>query len=316
MSNNSYLIKILTYFPESKYITWYNNIIQHAINRKFTSKLNANKELGYVERHHILPKSLCMDDNEINDIQNKILLTAKEHFIVHHLLVKANAFDSLHRKKLQYALSCFCRAKDRRKLTAIHYEISRIAAVVANRGKKKSKHSIELSASKQRGKTSFYDKDGNRFYLDVNDPIIKELELFGNRRNFTSVTDKDGNTFSVHLTHPKLLSGEYMGVRKGIATYIDNNGKKYNISPTDPLILKLKLKHINTGNRFKINNGRSKGSKNNMYGRVNEVCCFDLQCNKFVRIQKSIFLENKDRYVGPNNKVAKAFRLAKKTDIN
>jgi len=39
---------------------------------------------GYSEIHHIIPR--CM--NDINDASNLVRLTAREHFIIHQLLVK------------------------------------------------------------------------------------------------------------------------------------------------------------------------------------------------------------------------------------
>lgn len=41
---------------------------------------------GYVEKHHILPK--CMGGSD--DLDNLVLLTAREHYIAHQLLVKIN----------------------------------------------------------------------------------------------------------------------------------------------------------------------------------------------------------------------------------
>lgn len=61
-------------FLKNKYTTWYYNIINNARYRELT---------GYMEKHHILPKSLGGDDSA-NNIVN---LTAKEHFICHLLLV-------------------------------------------------------------------------------------------------------------------------------------------------------------------------------------------------------------------------------------
>lgn len=63
-------------FLVNKYTNWYNAIINRALTRECPT--------GYVEKHHILPKSL----GGSNDISNLVTLTAKEHFIVHHLLVK------------------------------------------------------------------------------------------------------------------------------------------------------------------------------------------------------------------------------------
>lgn len=56
------------------HILIYNNIIQRAKTR------NLN---GYKERHHIIPKCIGGD----NDNSNLVYLTAKEHYICHHLLI-------------------------------------------------------------------------------------------------------------------------------------------------------------------------------------------------------------------------------------
>lgn len=63
-------------FVESKYTTWYYIIIDKAKVRKSLD--------GYIERHHIIPKSLGGN----NSIDNLVTLTPKEHFVVHHLLTK------------------------------------------------------------------------------------------------------------------------------------------------------------------------------------------------------------------------------------
>jgi len=57
----------------------YESIIENAKSK--------NREKGkgiYYEKHHILPK--CLEGN--NDKENLVLLTAKEHFVVHKLLIK------------------------------------------------------------------------------------------------------------------------------------------------------------------------------------------------------------------------------------
>jgi hypothetical protein len=63
------------FFLENKYTGWYFAIIN-------ASKLRGNS--GYSENHHIIPKSLGGSNNS----QNLVRLTAREHYIVHHLLTK------------------------------------------------------------------------------------------------------------------------------------------------------------------------------------------------------------------------------------
>ena len=62
-------------FLENKYKLWHDKIIAKAKNRTLE---------GYKEVHHIIPKS-CGGSN---DKSNLVALTAKEHYIIHLLLIK------------------------------------------------------------------------------------------------------------------------------------------------------------------------------------------------------------------------------------
>lgn len=75
-------------FNQSKYTTWYNQIIDNAKKRESVSK---------PDRHHIIPK--CMGGS--NHIDNLVNLTAREHFICHRLLIKM--VDSKFKSKMVYA---------------------------------------------------------------------------------------------------------------------------------------------------------------------------------------------------------------------
>ncbi len=70
-------------FLQNKYTNYYYQIIERSKLRAST-RVHAKKLLGYVERHHIIPKSLGGAD----DSKNLTYLTAKEHFTCHHLLTK------------------------------------------------------------------------------------------------------------------------------------------------------------------------------------------------------------------------------------
>ena len=62
-------------FIYNKYTKWYNSIISRAQSRPIT---------GYVEKHHIIPKSLGGSNRKFNIVP----LSAREHFICHWLLTK------------------------------------------------------------------------------------------------------------------------------------------------------------------------------------------------------------------------------------
>ncbi len=77
-------------FIDNKYTKWYFDIIQQA------SSQTRNKRDGYFERHHIIPRSL----GGTNAKFNLVLLTGREHYVVHQLLVrmvsKTNTYKMVH----------------------------------------------------------------------------------------------------------------------------------------------------------------------------------------------------------------------------
>ena len=64
-------------FIQNKYTNWYNNIITTAQARTLPKNI-------YIERHHIIPRSLGGN----NEQSNLVKLTAREHFVCHLLLTK------------------------------------------------------------------------------------------------------------------------------------------------------------------------------------------------------------------------------------
>jgi len=83
----------MTVFLHNKYSKWYFNIISSAQAR--------TADLIYFEKHHILPKSLGGKNNK----ENLVNLTAKEHFICHHLLTKMVS-NTKHKYQMWNAFSC------------------------------------------------------------------------------------------------------------------------------------------------------------------------------------------------------------------
>jgi hypothetical protein len=67
-----------TLFKNNKYTRWYYIIINNATMAKRSKKLN------YFESHHIIPKSF----GGSNSKNNRVLLTGREHYVCHMLLVR------------------------------------------------------------------------------------------------------------------------------------------------------------------------------------------------------------------------------------
>jgi hypothetical protein len=78
-------IQALRSIQINKYIQTYIKICERSLIRA-TTKKSANKLLGYVEAHHILPKAFKLGGEK--DTMNYVYLTAREHFICHKLLVR------------------------------------------------------------------------------------------------------------------------------------------------------------------------------------------------------------------------------------
>lgn len=112
----------------NKYSKWYRGLIETRRNRELN---------GYVENHHIIPRSLGGTD----DLENLISLTPKEHFIAHLLLAKM--FGGAEQHKMHFAFGMMladntARGK-RYKPTARFYEIARklVGEAVSNSNKGK-----------------------------------------------------------------------------------------------------------------------------------------------------------------------------------
>jgi hypothetical protein len=75
---------------DSKYLRWYMRLMQSAKARTLL--------IGYVEEHHMLPRSMGGQDNK----ENLVRLSAREHYIAHLLLWKSK-FPQPYHKKMVFA---------------------------------------------------------------------------------------------------------------------------------------------------------------------------------------------------------------------
>ena len=82
------------------YLSIYNKIITRAQSQNRKRVRRSHKKFVYYENHHIIPK--CVGGSD--DSHNRILLTAREHFVAHQLLVKIYPNEY----KLVFALRLMC----------------------------------------------------------------------------------------------------------------------------------------------------------------------------------------------------------------
>ncbi|TFH11193.1 MAG: HNH endonuclease [Candidatus Thorarchaeota archaeon] len=117
------------------------NLLIETRNSLYSSRKEQKAGGSYFERHHIQP--LSMGGSHEKD--NLVLLTAREHYLVHWLLWK------IHRNK-QMAWAFYSLSMDRykkRRLTAKQYETCRKLHNIANRGKFSSRGFLGKTHSRQ-----------------------------------------------------------------------------------------------------------------------------------------------------------------------
>ncbi|EJP8998708.1 HNH endonuclease [Escherichia coli] len=90
------------------YTKIYNSLIERSLKRG----LNKKKLDYYTESHHIVPKSMGGDDSR----ENRVLLTAREHYFAHELLFK------IHRNsEMAYALIKFSKGTKEQRIVSKDY---------------------------------------------------------------------------------------------------------------------------------------------------------------------------------------------------
>lgn len=140
-------------FIQNKYTSWYYNIITKAQTRILPIDT-------YIEKHHIIPKSLGGN----NSTENLVKLTAREHFICHLLLIKMT--NGNRKMKMKFAFSCMSRTSSNQrrytnsklfelfKKNRTHTGESKKKMSKSATGRKQSLATIEKRASKLRGRQS------------------------------------------------------------------------------------------------------------------------------------------------------------------
>lgn len=143
-------------FVGNKYTQWYYSIIESA-------KLR-NKYLGYVEAHHIIPESFYANrtrkgpagwlPGDPNDPTNIVKLTAREHCIVHLLLVKMTS--GIARQKCANAAWRMCSQLingKRYKINSQLYSFLKHEFITWNKEKEISTESRQKMSNAKKGKS-------------------------------------------------------------------------------------------------------------------------------------------------------------------
>jgi len=197
-------------FLTNKYSKYYFNIVTSA-------KARTLAIATYVEKHHIIPRSL----GGLNDADNIVKLTAREHLVCHQLLIKMTS--GIQKSKMAFAAwrMVFSNRKHKRvKVTARVYESIKLEMSIAAKERSKSyRHSPE---SKQKISES---KIGKSRDVTWGDKI--SVANTGKKRSPLSADTKE--KISKSLVGKKLgpLTNDH---RKKVSE--SKKGKKIQVDPT------------------------------------------------------------------------------------
>lgn len=134
--------------------------IHDSIIEKAQKENRKKTETNYYESHHIIPKSL----GGSNKNSNRVLLTAREHYIVHKCLVsiylKENNKNSYH--KMIHALHRFLYSKNSSeyKITSRDYEsIKKLHSISMSKTNKGRKHTEEAKRNMSSAQLEYFAKN-------------------------------------------------------------------------------------------------------------------------------------------------------------
>ncbi len=131
MTSKDIYASLLEYVDQSnKYYRTYIDLCSRAASRG--SRKNAKSILGYVEGHHIVPRSY---NEELRREKNNIVyMTFREHFIAHKLLIKISNDEHVHKAKLAITMFRQKNKLNQKVLSSRDFEYIRKIAIEAFTG--------------------------------------------------------------------------------------------------------------------------------------------------------------------------------------
>lgn len=187
------------------YLKHYNCLVENAQNRECTN--------GYVEKHHIVPRSM----GGTNDKTNIVKLTAREHFIAHLLLWKHYNNTQMARA---FALMCTNKTGERHKKSRF-YESGKSAAL----GKGLTEEHRKNISESLRGKVKTEQHCKNLSEANKGKKLSEETRFkMSKARQGKVFTEEHKNKLSESLKNnlPKSVTEKLTCVHCGISTTFIN----------------------------------------------------------------------------------------------
>lgn len=209
-------------FNSSKYVKLYFSIVEKALLEKRKKFHKAHPSYVYYESHHILPQAIypefkCFKEND----WNKVLLTAKEHFIVHMLLSKC--FDYTNNMKMKYPIR---RMSKNNEYNARIYSLLKLnfkhseEVLSKMRGQKRTEETKRNISSALKGKT-FTEEHKNNIAIakrNTSEDTRKKMSISGKTKIFTEEHRKNLSIATKGLSRDEKfkekISKRFLGVPK------------------------------------------------------------------------------------------------------
>lgn len=226
----------------------YNNIIENTKNKN-----RSKKDGNYYEKHHIVPK--CLGGS--NDINNLILLTAREHFLCHMLLCRIYPDNG----KIGYsafAMAIKCNQSDKRTYNISSRQFEEI--------KKLMKHNDETKKKISDHNKKYYSNLENRPFGDKNPNYRKDTWNKGKKGLYKH---SEETLKKLSEAHKGKQTGENNGMygkkhseETRLKMSIDRKGRKVSEET------RRKLSAVNTGRKLtEEQKEKFRGKNNGMYGK-------------------------------------------------
>ena len=199
-------------FFKNKYKLWHDKIIAKAKNRTLE---------GYKEFHHIIPKS-CGGSN---DKDNLIALTAKEHYIIHLLLIKfiekkfyfkmVKAFHAMSSMKTKYVKRNF--KVNSRLFEKYRKEYSEYLKLNPRIMTKEIRKKISIAKKGKKMPNSFFEKLKNKVISTETKSKISKSLIGNKRRVGVSIP------LEQRIKQSKFMTGNKLNLGRKFSQEVRNN---------------------------------------------------------------------------------------------
>jgi hypothetical protein len=143
-------------YLDNKYTRAYYALVEKARSRNFKNKKEALSILGYVESHHIIPKSIGGNNLKTN----LVYLTAREHFICHLLLTKMT--EGKNKSKMIHAAASIGLWKNKKRRVKINSRTAESLRIQRINTLKEENAKPENKKKSSDGAKKLWNKDGYR----------------------------------------------------------------------------------------------------------------------------------------------------------